>query len=105
MVPWAFLMRGINAKDLLPGNKSGSGTDAAVAKVATLSNHAFGAPPGPSSPDTSNPSPAVPTTPEAPHSRSFSMGGGNFGKLCFHLSTIPCVENAIQALEAEAATV
>ena len=60
MVPWAFLMRGINAKDLLPGNKSGSGADAAVAKVATISKHAFGAPPrlGPSSPGTSNPSPA-----------------------------------------------
>ena len=88
-------------KDLLHGNKSGPEADVAVAKVATLSKHAFGTPPGPSSPDTSNPSPAVPTSPEAPHSHSFSVGEGIFGKLCFHLSTIPGVENAIQALELE----
>ena len=70
---------GLPCKDLLSGNKSGPGADVAVAKVATLSKHAFGASPGPSSPGTSNPSLAMPTTPETPHTRNFSGGGGIVG--------------------------
>lgn len=79
----------------------------AVANVARLSKRAFGAPqaPGPLSPDTSDPSSAtstsaVPPTPKTPHSRTFSTSGGIGGELSFYLSSIPSVENVIQALGA-----